>query len=163
MNRNQKKIWEKVSVNASRYVHELNEYVDAMILSQGRSEEVSFSFWEDMLVKLPSPVIYVVLQLLIRLSLYVALEERAFDRDIVPKYPRAKTDLDYTLKQIWKGWRSKVERAIDKSVVVDSNPYTVLFDFLDKWVEVVSTQSFQSPYKIKRATFEEIDSSLAET
>jgi hypothetical protein len=160
MDRNQRKIWEKVSVSASRYVHGLNEYVDAMILSQGGEEKVSESLWKDMIVALPSPVIYVVLQLLIRLSLYVALEEEAFDKDTVAKYPRAKTDLDYTLKQIWKGWRTKVERASENSVVLDSNPYTLLFNFLEKWVEVISTQSFNSPYQIQRTTFEEVDSQL---
>jgi hypothetical protein len=55
---------------------------------------------------LADPALYIFVQLAARMLTYVECDAAAAEEGLVPMYPKTRSNVDYTLKKLWKEkWR----------------------------------------------------------
>lgn len=87
-----------------------------------------------MRTQLPVPSIYCALKVLQRLAEYGELQRDAMDDERTVKLPKSKTDVDFTVKQIFKTWNEKVNTFLNQHQDFNElgwNPWKTLVETLD--------------------------------
>jgi len=129
----------------------LNEECIKDLCNDESSGERQEKIYRSIIFNLSLPQIYVLSELLARLTLYIDAETIALEKDKSPMYAKTKTDLDYTLKLLWKEQiKPVIEKKIqskkneddtdDEDNEIDSETFFEFFQSISELVQVINSK-----------------------
>lgn len=140
----------QVIVKAFKFINDI--FTEESILKLANLQtgfEKQEQVYQSMIYHLTTPQLFAVAELLARMQIYIDADATALKNTKSALYPKTKTNIDFTLKLIWK---DKIRAVLEKNRIKqrqkkratddhdDSNPYLEFFASVSELLQVVNSR-----------------------